>query len=142
MANLEFEQLDVKTTFLYGDLEEEIYMDQPNGFIVLGKKNFVCKLKKSLYGLKQSPRQWYNKFDSFMIANGFKMSLYDSCVYIKSFYGSPIYLLLYVDNMLIAAKSKIDITNLKTQLSSEFEMKDLGAAKKIITALLLHGIPR
>jgi hypothetical protein len=94
MANLELEQLDVKTTFLHGDLEEEIYMDQPNGFIVLGKKNFVCKLKKSLYGLKQSPRQWYKKFDSFMIANGFKMSLYDSCVYIKSFYGSPIYLLL------------------------------------------------
>jgi hypothetical protein len=52
MHNLELEQLDVKTTFLHGDLEEEIYMDQPNGFIVLGKKIFVCKLKKSLYGLK------------------------------------------------------------------------------------------
>jgi hypothetical protein len=67
-----------------------------------------------------------------MIANGFKRSLYDSCVYIKFVDESPIYLLLYVDDMLIAAKSKIDIVNLKAQLSSEFEMKDLGAAKKIL----------
>ncbi|WVZ52997.1 hypothetical protein U9M48_003991 [Paspalum notatum var. saurae] len=132
MHNLELEQLDVKTAFLHGDLEEEIYMDQPEGFIVPGKDNFVCKLKKSPYGLKQSPRQRYKKFDSSMIANGFKRSQYDSCVYIKFVDGSPIYLLLYVDDMLIAAKSKVDIANLKAQLSSEFEMKDLGAAKKII----------
>jgi hypothetical protein len=90
------------------------------------------QVKKSLYGLKQSPRQWYKKFDSFMIVNGFKRSLYDSRVYIKFVDASPIYLLLYVDDMLIAAKSKIDIANLKSQLSSEFEMKDLGAAKKIL----------
>jgi hypothetical protein len=131
MHDLELEQLDVKIVFLHSDLEEEIYMDQPEGFIVPGKENFVCKLKKSLYGLKQSPRQLYKKFDSFMIANGFKRSLYDSCVYIKFVDVSPIYL-LYVDDMLIAAKSKIDIANLKALLSSEFEMKDLGAAKKIL----------
>jgi hypothetical protein len=113
MHDLELEQLDVKTTFLHGDLEEEIYMDQPEGFIVPGKENFVCKLKKSLYGLKQAPKQWYKKFDSFMIANGFKRSLYDRCVYIKFIDGSPIYLLLYVDGMSITAKSKIDIANLK-----------------------------
>jgi hypothetical protein len=57
MHDLELEQLDVKTAFLHDDLEDEIYMDQPKGFIVVGKKNFVCKLKKSLYGFKQSPRQ-------------------------------------------------------------------------------------
>ena len=67
-----------------------------------------------------------------MIANGFKRSQYDSCVYIKFVDGSPIYLLLYVDDMSIAAKRKDDIANLKGQLSSEFEMKDLGAAKKIL----------
>jgi hypothetical protein len=104
MHDLELEQLDVKTAFLHGDLEEEIYMDQPEGFIMPGKENVVCKLKKSLYGLNQSPRQWYKKFDSFMIDNGFKRSFYDSCVYIKFVDGSPIYLLLYVDDMLIAAK--------------------------------------
>lgn len=59
--NLEVEQLDVKTTFLYGDLEEEIYMEQLEGFVEKGKDKFVCKLKKSLYGLKQALRQWYKK---------------------------------------------------------------------------------
>ena len=64
--NLEVEQMDVKTTFLHGDLEEEIYMEQPEGFLVKGKEDYVCRLKKSLYGLKQAPRQWYFKFDSVM----------------------------------------------------------------------------
>jgi hypothetical protein len=100
--------------------------------MVPDKENLVCKLKKSLYGLKQSPRQWYKRFDSFMISNGFKRSQYDSCVYIKFVNGSPIYLLLYVDDMLIAAKSKKEIAALKAQLSSKFEMKDLGAARKIL----------
>ena len=57
--DFEIEQMDVKTTFLHGDLEEEIYMKQPEGFMVKGKKELVCRLKKSLYGLKQSPRVWY-----------------------------------------------------------------------------------
>ena len=57
--DFEVEQMDVKTTFLHGDLEEEIYMKQPEGFMVKGKKELVCRLKKSLYGLKQSPRMWY-----------------------------------------------------------------------------------
>ena len=63
---LELDQLDVKTTFLYDDLDEEIFMSQPTGFKTVGKKNIVCKLKKSLYGLKQLPRQWYKRFDSFI----------------------------------------------------------------------------
>jgi hypothetical protein len=122
----------VKTAFLHGELEEEIYMDQPEGFIVPGKEDYVCKLKSSLYGLKQSPRQWYKRFDSFMLAHGFKRSDYYSCVYIKLVNRSPIYLLIYVDDMLIAAKSSEEITTLKKLWSSEFDMKDLGAAKKIL----------
>ena len=73
----------MKTVFLHGELEEVIYMDQPVGFIVPGKEDFVCKIKKSLYGLKQSPRQWYKRFDSFMLSHGFKRSEFNRCVYIK-----------------------------------------------------------
>jgi hypothetical protein len=131
MHDYELEQLDVKTAFLHGDLEEDINMDQPEGFVVPGKEDYVCKLKKSLYGLKQSPRQWYKSLDSFMLSNGFQRSQYDSCVYLKFVNESPTYLLLYVD-MLIAAKSMKKIVALKAQLSSEFDMKDLGAAKKIL----------
>ncbi|GKE54392.1 retrotransposon protein, putative, ty1-copia subclass, partial [Tanacetum coccineum] len=132
MHDYELEQLDVKTTFLHGELEEDIYMEQPEGFVIPRKENLVCKLKKSLYGLKKSSRQWYKRFDTFMLSQSFKISDYDSCVYLKFVNGSPIYLLLYVDDMLIATKDKAQIEKLKGQLSNEFDMKDLGATKKIL----------
>ncbi|KAG8492333.1 hypothetical protein CXB51_009816 [Gossypium anomalum] len=131
--DLELVQLDVKTAFLHGDLEEEIYMTQPDGFKVAGKENWVCKLTKSLYGLKQSPRQWYKRFDQFMKGQRYTRSKFDHCVYFQKLQeGTFIYLLLYVDDMLIASKSKVEIERLKTQLNLEFEMKDLGEAKKIL----------
>jgi hypothetical protein len=127
------EQMDVKTTFLHGDLEEQIYMKQPEGFSQLGQEHLVCKLKKSLYGLKQSPRQWYKRFDSYMIKISYKRCEYDCCVYVKSLDdGSFIFLLLYVDDMLIVAKSIVEVNKLKVLLSKEFDMKDLDAAKKIL----------
>ncbi|GJT87483.1 retrotransposon protein, putative, ty1-copia subclass [Tanacetum coccineum] len=128
----ELEQLDVKTAFLHGNLEETIYMRQPPGFEE-GTGNKVCLLKKSLYGLKQSPRQWYKRFDVYMISNGFSRSSYDSCVYFKEFApGMYIYLLLYVDDMLIACKSKSEIEYTKGLLRKEFDMKELGPARKIL----------
>lgn len=128
----ELEQLDVKTAFLHGELEEDIYLDQLEGFVIPEKEHIVCILKKSLYDLKQSPRQWYKKFDSFMLSHDFKRSDYNSCVYLKTVNGSAIYLLLYVDDILIVAKDKSEIEKLKAQLSNKFEMKDLGVAKKIL----------
>jgi len=108
-------------------------MQQPQGFITPGKEHLVCRLKKSLYGLKQAPRQWYNRFDSFMIGQSYCRSQYDDCIYFQNFQnGSFIYLLLYVDDMLIASRDKSLIKKLKTQLSNEFDMKELGAAKKIL----------
>ncbi|RVW74857.1 Retrovirus-related Pol polyprotein from transposon TNT 1-94 [Vitis vinifera] len=130
--NLHLEQLDVKTAFLHGDLEEDLYMIQPEGFIVQGQENLVCKLRKSLYGLKQAPRQWYKKFDNFMHRIGFKRCEADHCCYIKSFDNSYIILLLYVDDMLIAGSDIEKINNLKKQLSKQFAMKDLGAARQIL----------
>ena len=73
----------MKTALLHGELEENIYMQQPEGFTVSSKEDCVCLLKRSLYGLKQSPKQWYKIFDSFMISHDFKRSSFDSCVYFK-----------------------------------------------------------
>ncbi|GJZ99349.1 retrotransposon protein, putative, ty1-copia subclass [Tanacetum coccineum] len=128
----ELKQLDVKMAFLHGNLEETIYMRQPPGFEE-GMGNKVCLLKKSLYGLKQSPRKWYKRFDVYMISNGFSRSSYDNCVYFKEFApGMYIYLLLYVDDMLIACKSKFEIEYTKGLLRKEFDMKELGPARKIL----------
>ena len=108
-------------------------MDQPEGVIKLGTENLVCLLKKSLYGLRQSPRQWYKQFDEFMLGIKFIRCSYDSCVYLKMKKDQVVvYLLLYVDDMLIASKSVQDIQELKQKLNSEFEMKDLGEAKRIL----------
>ena len=83
--NFYLEQLYVKTVFLHGDLEKDIYIIQLEGFIVQGQENLVCKLRKSLYGLKQAPRQWYKKFDNFMHRIRFKRCEADHCSYVKSF---------------------------------------------------------
>ncbi|GJV90022.1 retrotransposon protein, putative, ty1-copia subclass [Tanacetum coccineum] len=126
----ELEQLDVKTVFLHGNLEEVVYTREPPGY---EQGNMVCLLKKSLYGLKQSPRQWYRRFDEYMLSNGFKRGNYDSCVYYRSYApGEYIYLLLYIDDMLIACKSKAEIGSTKSLLKKEFDMKELGEVKKIL----------
>ena len=129
---LHLEQLDVKTAFLHGDLEKDIYMQQLEGFSMKGKENLVCKLKMSLYGLKQAPRQWYKKFDGFIQKNGYYKCNADHCCQFKGFESSYIILLLYVDEMLIAISDMDEIKKLKKQLSSEFDMKDLGVAKQIL----------
>ena len=132
--DLELEQLDVKTTFLHENLEEQIYMSQLEGFLDSGTKDHDCQLKKkSLYRLKQSSRQWYKRFDAFMVSHDFVHNQFDNCVQSgKLPNGSFIYLLLYVDDMLIAVNDKAEIESLKILLSSEFEMKDLGATKKVL----------
>ena len=94
LLNLELEQLDVKTAFLHGDLDGEIYMEHPEGFVQGRSRRLVCNLRKALYRLRQSPRQWYKKFDSFMVSRNFIRSEYDHCVYFKSFNGIFIILAL------------------------------------------------
>lgn len=106
-------------------------MVQPTGYINPTHPDHVCLLKKSLYGLKQSPRQWYKKFDSFVLGIGFIRSQYDNCFYfILS--DIPVYLLLYVDDILIISKSKDKISELKSMLNTNFDMKNLGPARKIL----------
>ena len=124
--------MDVKKTFLHGDLKEEIYTKQPEGFIVKGKNELICKLKKSLYGLKQSPRMWYQKFDTYILGLGFMRREADHCVYSKQVGDHFINIVLYVDDMLLVGNNKYFIKEVKSQLSSKFDMKDLGAAKFIL----------
>ena len=122
-----------KTAFLHGVLEEKIYMEQPEEFIEKGKEEMVCLLKKSLYGLKQSPRQWNQKFNEFMISQGFTRCYKDPCVYTKgTTVENLIYLLLYVDDMLVAARDIGKINCLQKNLNKMFEMKDLGPASRIL----------
>ena len=135
----ELEQLDVKTAFLHGNLEETIYMLQPEGFIRPGDESKVCLLKKSIYGLKQASRQWHKTFDAYVLKNGFVRSKYDGCVYIRKRKGVPIaYLLLYVDDMLVAGERMCDVQDVKDNLRSAFEMKDLGPARKILGMNILR----
>jgi hypothetical protein len=130
--DLEVEKMDVKTMFLHGDLEEEIYMKQPEGFTVKGKKELVCKLRKSLYGLKKSPRMWYQKFDAYILGLGFVRSKVDHCVYCKQVGEHFVYVVLYVDDMLLVGNNMKVIKEVKSQLSSKFDMKDLSAANFIL----------
>ena len=124
------EQLDVKITFLHDDLDEELYMAQPQGFEVKGKENLVCKLKKSLYGLKQAPRQWYLKFDRFLHEHGYNRCHSDYCAYFKRLDDDSYTILcLYVDDMLVAGFNMDHIQGLKQQLGHSFSMKDLGPEK-------------
>jgi len=101
--DLELHQMDVKTAFLNGDLFEDVYMDQPDGFIESGKRHMVCKLRKSIYGLKQASRQWYLKFDNVVISLGFKENVVDQCIYLKASGRKFIILVLYVDDILLAS---------------------------------------
>jgi hypothetical protein len=107
-------------------------MKKPKAYVVKGKKELVCKLKKSLYGLKQSPRTSYQKFDTYMLGLGFTKIKEDHYVYFKLIGDHFIYLVLYVDDMLLIGNNKDIIQDVKTQLSSKFDMKDLSASSFIL----------
>ncbi|KAL0349572.1 UNVERIFIED_CONTAM: Retrovirus-related Pol polyprotein from transposon TNT 1-94 [Sesamum radiatum] len=132
LYDLEIHQMDVKTAFLNGELDEEIYMEQPEGFVVPGQEKKVCRLVKSLYGLKQAPKQWHEKFDRTMLSNGFKINECDKCVYVKSTQHSFIIVCLYVDDMLIMGSNRDIILTTKKMLTKHFDMKDMGLADVIL----------
>nr|ABA98362.2 retrotransposon protein, putative, Ty1-copia subclass [Oryza sativa Japonica Group] len=132
-------QMDVKTTFLNGELEEEIYMDQPDGYVLEGQEGMVCKLLKSLYSLKQAPKQWHEKFDDTLISAGFVVNEVGKCVYYRYGGGEGVILCLYVDVILIFGTSLIVIEEVKDFLSKSFEMKDLGVTDVILNIKLLRG---
>jgi hypothetical protein len=124
--NWECHHMDVKTAFLNGDLEEEIYMVQPEGFVKPGEEHLVCKLIKSLYGLKQSSRAWNKKLHVELTKRGFTRCEADHSVYFKRDEAGQVYLLVYVDDIIILADSQVALQACKDALSTTFKMTDLG----------------
>ena len=138
--DLELHQMDFKTAFLNGDLEEVVYMDQPQGFETTSKRNLVCRLKKSIYGLKQASRQWYLKFNDTVLSYGFVEMTVDRCIYMKVVGSKFIILVLYVDDILLAANDRGLLHDVKNFLSSNFEMKDMGEASYVIGIEIFQDI--
>ena len=120
------QQLNVKNAFLNGNLEEEVYMDAPQGFREkFGAK--VLKLKKSLYGLKQSPRDWFEKFTQFVKSQGYSQGQNDHTMFFKHSHDGKIFILIvYVDDIILTRDDVREMNRLKTSISSAFEIKDLG----------------
>ena len=133
----EIHQMDVKTAFLQGDLEEEIYMRQPDGYIDNDKPNHVCKLKKSIYGLKQAACCWNSVIDSHLKSNGYKNSGADPCVYIKLVRQSNgridfVILAIWVEDILMFSNNTDMLTDEKVSLGSRFKVEDLGEMHYIL----------
>jgi hypothetical protein len=117
--------MDVKTTFLNGAIEEEVYIEKPQGFEVHSIDTHVYRLKKDMYGLKQAPRAWYARTDSYLVIPGFSKSHADPNLYYKVMNNAPVILLLYVDNLFLTGADSL-ITQCKKELASKFDMKYLG----------------
>ncbi|GKE55522.1 retrotransposon protein, putative, ty1-copia subclass, partial [Tanacetum coccineum] len=125
-------QMDVKTAFLNGHLDEEVYMVQPEGFVNPKYPNRVCKLKHSIYGLKQTSRQWNKRFDDEIRIFSFTQNQDEPCVYMKSSGSNVTFLILYVDDILIMGNHIPMLQGVKSYLRKCFAIKDLGEAAYIL----------
>jgi hypothetical protein len=124
LEDMEIRQMDMKTTFLNGELEEEIYMEQLQGFVHQGGEHLVCKLQKSLYGLKQSPA-WNQKLDAFLKSIEFMNSEADPSVYVAQVGDVKFFIVVYVDDLILVCNDQNKLLQIKEELSQKFEMKDL-----------------
>ena len=129
--------MDLKNTFLNGDLSEEVYMQPPPGLSV--ESNKVCHLRRALYGLKQAPWAWFAKFSSTISRLGYMASHYDSALFFRRTNKGTILLLLYVDDMIIIGDNLSGIQELKDFLSQQFEMKDLWHLSYFLGLEITHS---
>jgi hypothetical protein len=130
--NMHVHQMDVSTAFLHGDLTEKVFIQQPEGFHV-GGPDTVCRLHKALYGLKQAPRAWYVTISNYLKAAGFTISDADLSLFIQNKEGGEaVYLLLYVDDILITSQDLTRVEEVKALLASKFAVKDLGEARHFL----------
>ncbi|KAL9241610.1 hypothetical protein vseg_015702 [Gypsophila vaccaria] len=120
-------QLDVNNAFLQGTLHESVYMAQPPGFVDPTYPNHVCKHVKAIYGLKQAPRAWYTELKNFLLSTGFKSSIADPSLFFQRHVTTPIYVLVYVDDIIVTSSSTTTLSNFITHISNRFSLKDLGS---------------
>ena len=130
--------MDVKTAFLNGNLEEDIYMQQPERFIAKGQEHMVCKLQMSIYRLKQASRSWNIRFDQAITLYGFEKSLDEPCVYKRIQGTKVVFLVLYVDDILLIGNDIQVLSGIKIWLHKQFNMKDMGEANYILGIKLLQ----
>ncbi|CAL9029761.1 unnamed protein product, partial [Prunus brigantina] len=119
-------QLDVKSAFLNGVLHEEVYVDQPPGFVIKDKEDRVYRLKKALYGLKQAPRAWYEEINSYFTAAGFQRSPSEPTLYVKAAESGILIVSLYVDDIIYTGSSEELVMSFKSEMMKRYEMTDLG----------------
>jgi hypothetical protein len=124
--------MGVTTAFLNGKLSETIYMFQPPGYEVKGKENLVCKLNRSIYGLKQSPRTWYHEIDLYLRNSGWQRSTADSNLYYTWRRSTIIIMVIYIDDLLITSSDTALIKSVQKELQSKYRMKDLGTVKRYL----------
>ena len=132
-------QLDVKNAFLHGELMEEVYMDVPPGFGTIQTVGKVCKLRKSLYGLKQSPRAWFDRLRRAMVGMGYQQTNADHTVFFRQHKDHTTLLAVYVDDIIITGNDEGEIAQLKMQLGKEFEVKDLGLLRYFLGIEVARG---
>ena len=132
-------QMDVKSAFLNGVLEEEIYVEQPPGYMKAGKESKVLKLKKALYGLKQAPRAWNTRIDTYLKKNGFIQCPYEHALYVKKEEGNSLFVALYVDDLIFMGNDEKMIKELKEVMTREFEMTDLGLMRYFLGLEVRQG---
>jgi hypothetical protein len=124
--NIKMYQMDVKSTFLNGELEEEVYIEQPEGFQLSENADYVCKLKKALYGLKQAPRAWYSRLDKYLQQAGFRKGSADNNLYIKVSQGNILLIEVYVDDIIFGSDDDRLSQKFAKDMQNEFEMSLLG----------------
>lgn len=133
-------QLDVKSAFLYGELNEEVFVEQPLGYVKKGYEHKVYKLKKALYGLKQAPRAWYSRIEAYFLKEGFEKCDYEHTLFIKTGKeGKLLILSLYVDDLIFTGNDELMVSEFKSSMKHEFDMTDLGKMRYFLGLEILQN---
>ncbi|KAH0706549.1 hypothetical protein KY289_011625 [Solanum tuberosum] len=137
--NYHLHQLDVNNAFLQGNLDEEMYMAQPLGFTGDDNPTHICRLCKAIYGLKQAPREWYNALTSYLSSIGFVKSKSDASLLVRHGPGDTLFVLIYVDDIIVNGSNTFSVNQVITSLASQFSINDLGNRHYFLGVEVLHS---